>query len=372
MTDKLLLTGATGIIGKELTKYFLSNTSIPLVLLIHSKGKDLSSTEYVHSVLGLSPRDYGARIHLLNADITKKNLGLDSNKIKVCRDVNLAIHSAASTRFDLPIDDIRKINVQGTINTIQFLEKNTNLSKFAFISTAYTSGKRTGIIRETEMEHTAGFVNTYEQSKYEGEKAVQEYSKKVPIAIYRISTVIGDSKTGKVEHFTAPHHALRIMYLGLASMIPGNPNSYVDLIPGDVAAETISKLFLEHFKGNKVYHIIAGSEKSYTLKEILKKSYEYLKKHNPEWASRNYPLPTITTNEAFELFMMSVEQAGNPLFCKVLRVMKYFAYQLSYSKIFEQRGLLADLPDYQDKMPHIDTYYGKVVGYCLKTNWGRK
>lgn len=373
MTKTIFITGSTGMIGKELVRHLLDNTDFNLMLLTHLNGKDIDKAELLSSVFGIKKfNEYGNRISIINGDITANDIGLDRESQEAfLKEVSFIIHSAASTKFDLPIDEIRKINVEGTKNIINLALKSDKIEKFSFISTVYVSGKKTGHILETDESHDFGFVNTYEQSKYEAEKLFKSYSTKLPFVIYRLSTVIGDSKTGRVGHFTAPHHALRMMYLGLASMIPGKPDYSVDLIPSDISAKILAELFLHHFKNGETYHIVAGEDKSYTLKLVLEKSYEYLKKYNPQWGNKNYPLPTITSEEAFNLFVTSIEQTGNPLFSKILSVLKHFAHQLNYPKTFDQKNIISAIPEYSKTMPDIDEYYGKVVEFCLRTNWGR-
>lgn len=360
-------------LGRELVPLFLKNTDYDIYLFVHLQGKELNKKALLRKLFRLSSKLFEEKLHVLTGDITKKNLGLSKKDAaelnKVITDI---IHAAAITRFDLDIDSIRKINVEGTKNVLEFAEHCVNLKQLAFISTPYTSGKRTGKIFENDRVHNSGFVNTYEQSKYEGEALVESASDKLPTVIYRISTIIGDSKTGKVTHFTAPHLSLRIMYLGLAAMVPGTPDYSIDLVPSDYAAKTIFALYTRHFKSKQVFHIVGGLKKSYKLQELIDETYECLSKLDPEWEKRQYPKPVISSIETFNLFIKSVEQANNPLFLSVIGALKSFAYQLNYPKEFDTTNLLNYIPQYEEELPDIRQYYPKVVEYCLRSNWGHK
>jgi nucleoside-diphosphate-sugar epimerase len=236
---------------------------------------------------------------------------------------------------------------------------------------AVISGASPGTILESERAHGEGFVNTYERSKYEAEALIEDSRNDVPVAVYRLSTVLGDSRTGRVAHPTAPHHALRMMHLGLASMLPGAPGHMVDLIPSDVAACTLYRLFTDHFQPGQVLHLTAPEARSYTLEEIVEQSYRFLAEADPAWGRRRYPAPVITSPDAFELFVRSAEQANNPLMRGAMKTLRHFAHQLAYPKRFDRARLRACLPGYDEDMPDVRSYYAKVVASCVESGWGR-
>lgn len=62
-----------------------------------------------------------------------------------------------------------------------------------YFSTAYVSGNRTGLIRETELQMGQQFKNHYEETKYKAEVLVQEL-KDVPYTIIRPGITVGNSK----------------------------------------------------------------------------------------------------------------------------------------------------------------------------------
>jgi thioester reductase-like protein len=371
MKDKILITGGLGMVGREISSLLMQKTEADIYLLIHNQGSE-SDKEKILSSLSLPiKKEFLERLKIIKGDVTKSKLGIEKTDYQyVITNATHIIHAAASTRFDLPIEDARKINVNGTKNVALLAKNCDNLRQFGFLSTAYISGKRIGEIKEKELEHKAGFVNTYEQSKYEAEILLKDFSNNFPISIYRLSTVFGDSKTGKVSHFIAPHQAIRMMYLGLASMLPGTPDYSVDLISSDYTASTIFNLYWKNFKPNQTFHITHGKQ-SFTLKEIIDESYKQLAIADPEWSLRNYPKPSIVSGDTFDLFMNSATAANNPILQKTLNALNHFAHQLLYPKKFDRVSLLAVLPDYEKDLPAIQDYYGKVIQYCIKTKWGR-
>jgi long-chain acyl-CoA synthetase len=367
MAGSLLITGSTGMAGREITRYLLTRTDVELILVVHDSGKALSRPRLLRELFRLEPTPpLIRRLRLVRGDLTRDRLGLRSTVYaELARSVDGIIHAAATTRFDLALADARRVNVVGTEHLVRFAKHCRKLTRFAQLSTVFVSGRRQGRILESERVHSAGFVNTYEQSKYEAEARVE--SSGLPYVIYRLSTLVGDSKTGFTSHFTTPHHALRVMHLGLASLVPGLPDYSVDLIPTDWAAATIVNHFLSEPQPGRVVHLVAGNARSYSLAQVIDESYERLGELDPAWKARHYPKPAIATQAAFQLLIRSAEQAGDPLMISVLGMLKFFTEQFSYPKDFEATNLNGAAP-----APNIRDYYPRVVAYCLKTRWGRR
>lgn len=372
MSKTLFITGASGMLGQELIPKFLEQTDYQLILLVHHTGAEQPLESFVNERFRTIAPPAKSRIKLVAGDVTKPNLGLAPT---VAQDIisraTGVLHAAASTRFDLPLDEARTINVQGLKIVIQFAQQCKQLDRFGFVSTVYVAGRRTGYILETELRHDAGFVNTYEQSKYEAEQLAQEYLSKIPVSIFRLSTMIGNSQTGAVSSFTAPHQALRIMYLGLAAMVPGTPDYLIDLVSSDYTAQTITKLFANQFRPGETYHITSGKGMSFSLQELIDQTYAELGRLDIAWGKRHYPKPVISSQAAFDLFLRSAEQANTPIMSKIIGVLGHFAHQLSYPKEFDRQVLEKRMPTYSQQLPDAHSYFPKVLAYCLKTRWGK-
>ncbi len=367
MAGSLLITGSTGMAGREITRYLLTRTDAPLSLVLHDTGKALSRPRLLRELFRLEPTPaLVRRIRLVRGDLTKNRLGLPTPVYTdLARSVDGIIHAAATTRFDLPLPEARRVNVVATEQLVRFARRCRNLARFALLSTVFVSGRRQGHILESERVHNAGFVNSYEQSKYEAEACLE--SSDLPYVIYRLSTLVGDSQTGFTSRFTTPHQALRVMHLGLASLVPGLPDCSVDLIPTDWAAATIVNHLLNESETARVVHLVAGADRSYSLAQVIDESYDRLGELDPAWKARHYPKPAIATQAAFQLLVRSAEEARDPLMIGVLGMLKYFTEQFSYPKVFESVNFNGANP-----APDIRDYYGRVVAYCLKTRWGRR
>jgi thioester reductase-like protein len=61
------------------------------------------------------------------------------------------------------------------------------------------------------------------------EGPVRDAMEELPLSLVRLSTVVGDSTTGRVSGLNTIHHAIRL-YNGLAPMIPGDPSEPADIV----------------------------------------------------------------------------------------------------------------------------------------------
>ncbi|XP_047961898.1 fatty acyl-CoA reductase 2, chloroplastic-like [Salvia hispanica] len=159
----ILLTGATGLLGKVLVEKILRSMSVgKIYLLIKAKDKEAASTRLTNEITNSDlfktlKEELGdsyetmirEKLIPIAGNICEPNLGMDSQSIaQVRKDVDVIIQSAASTvlndRYDLLVD----ANMSAPQRLMRFAKTCNNLTLFAHISTAYVSGKREGLIME--------------------------------------------------------------------------------------------------------------------------------------------------------------------------------------------------------------------------------
>ena len=167
----ILLTGATGLLGNELLRCYLQAPGdIQIKVLIRGTAEESQSKFAALAADGdASTRArMSERVQLVGGDVQQPRLALsepDGRALAEC--VTDIVNSSAAIDFALPLDAARAVNYQGTVNLAEFARACPNLRAFAHVSTAHVAGRRSGLIAEDELEHSAGFVNSYEQSKYE-------------------------------------------------------------------------------------------------------------------------------------------------------------------------------------------------------------
>lgn len=207
----------------------------------------------------------GEEIHLLRrpgADIRLPGLGLSSDeRTALQRQVRVIIHCAAEIRFNLPLDEVRETNLEGTRRMLEFAHGCPRLDRFAHISTLYIAGRREGWVREEPIANTEGYFNTYTQSKHEAEALVLA-EKKLPVSIHRLSSVIGGG--GHVEQ------VLRLIpFSSEIPILPGKPEVPVDLVSAEWTGRALALLVARYFEVGTIRHICAGPALAPTFGELL-------------------------------------------------------------------------------------------------------
>lgn len=385
----VLITGATGAVGSEVLRRLASRAGTSVNVLVRrgaERHREIASilseaTGSTFADLGLasaqerpalsSATTPGADISIVTGDICAgPTLGMTPEAIaSLTRNTTHIVHCAGTTSFTLPLSEARQANVEGTRNVLQFARCCPLLESAAFFSTVYVSGRRSGIFSESdEGDGGFGFVNTYEQSKAEMETLVRAAMRELPILLLRLSTVVGDSRTGAVRGFNAIHQAVRLLYNGLAPMIPGDPSEKVDIVSSDFVADAALHLIDNHPAGG-VFHLALGGEAS-TLDDLIGSTVDALLRFRPAWRKRAIERPLLVDLETYELFIRSVEETGNDVLRSATRSIQTFAYQLAHPKLFENRKTAEALTGSGiAPRPTLD-FYPQVVKYCLESNWG--
>ena len=358
----ILVTGGTGMLGSALLPALDADRDLEIFVLAHGSSNPGAARLWS---AGLRTRT----VRVVRGDISLPDLGLGgSARAEISSRVDGILHAAALTAFGAPLDESRRVNVRGTRNVLAFARSCARLDRLAFVSTVYVSGTRTGTIFERDASHDA-FVNSYERAKYEAEAAVR--SSGLPAAIYRLSTLIGDLADGATTRFTAPHQALRLMYLGLASMVAGRPDCPIDLLPTDAAARTVAALFLRG-PASGTFHVVSGPDRSFTLEEIIEASWEALARTVPAWRQRTRPRPVIVRPEVFDEAIRATRDAGNVLLLNAFGTIASYCAQFSHPKRFDDTELRRVVPEHARALPHAREYYRRVVEYCVRTDWGHR
>jgi nucleoside-diphosphate-sugar epimerase len=354
MRETVFITGAAGMMGQHLLQAICACEQVASVLVL------------THCS---SPRINHPKIEVVKGDITLSGLGLEPGSAqRMARNITTIIHGAAETSFSTGLPLARTVNVAGTENVFRLATNCRQLKAVCHLSTVYVAGKRTGTIRESDWEHDRGFVNSYEQSKYEAEQMVRSWSSHLPVSIVRLSTILGDSRSGAPTKLGGIHHALRFFFHSLAPFVPGTAESPVDLIALDYAADAVVTLTLQQFTPSSTWHVCGGAD-SLRLGDLLDLSLQLFSQNRPAWRKRAIARPAIVELETFERFAQSVEELDELTLSSVVNVIKHFAPQMAYPKIISDLETQRVLEPAGVRRPRIADFYPKVIAYLLDHNW---
>ncbi|MEX2117919.1 MAG: SDR family oxidoreductase [Bacteroidota bacterium] len=371
MENVVLLTGATGLIGGNLAVRILRQFhDTRLIVLVRGRSSEEASRRFWTTIRTIDPElrkeEYVERTRIIRGNVDAHDLGLSPADRAVIRDsVTHIIHSAASVKFHLPLEEVRAINVCGTTHILALANdayRHGRLRRFGYISTAYVSGTREGTVLESDLQHS-GFANTYEQSKYETEQMVRLNAGNLPTIIFRPSIVVGNSQTGITTSFNVLYVPLRLLIQGMINMLPGSASVPLDVVPVDFVRDAICHIMFGSRECiGKTFHLTSGEE-SVTTGEIIRLVEQWYKEATHGQAEVNL---RFVSAEAFTAATMS--KRGGSL---ILKMLAPFQSYLSYRRTFDTTNLRSALKGSGIIAPPFREYYRAMMSYFVASLPGR-
>lgn len=258
----LLLTGATGFVGMELLARVLEHTDLDVVALVRAdddRAAQARIDDLFKTLVAPAGRPRRGRVRAVAANLESPGLGLSPiARERIAASITAVVHCAASVSFTLPLEQARRINVEGTREVVKLAceaRSRGSLQRFVHVSTAYVAGDRVGLVSEHDGDVGQSFRNTYERTKLEAEHIVTDSG--LPAAIVRPSVIVGDSQTGWTQAFNVIYWPLQAFARGLFPTVPGDPRASLDIVPVDTVADALLELVRGPVRGG-AFHIVAG------------------------------------------------------------------------------------------------------------------
>jgi thioester reductase-like protein len=348
MKQPVFLTGATGFLGMEVLARLLEAGDREVIALIRA-ADDAAAEDRLHGVLSAlyrDPSNHRERVRAVAGDVTSPGLGLENGKrTALAEEVGAVLHCAASIAFDLPLEEARKINVEGTREVIGFARECKSLGRlerFVHVSTAYVCGKFEGTFRERQLDAGQEFRNTYEQTKWEAEHVVREAGDLSP-CIARPSIVMGESDTGWTPAFNVLYWPLRAFSRGLFDEIPSLPSAHVDIVPVDYVADALVHLLDVGEEG--VFNLVSGREAPFAS-ELVELACDRFDR----------PRPKV------------VEGGGGGDDDAGAVYLPYFDMEL----VLDDARARAVLEPAGIRAPRLPDYFGRLMDYAELVKWGKR
>ncbi|WP_226579872.1 SDR family NAD(P)-dependent oxidoreductase [Halobacillus litoralis] len=269
----ILLTGATGFVGKQLTIRLLSEGHT-----VYALARNERKAQALEKAV---PSEFQQQLIHIHGDISKKLVGVSSEDVeRLTNQIDTVYHIAAYLSFDeQDREKTFEINVEGTKEVLE-LSKKIGTENFFHVSTAYTLGDAQ--YAEEELHPVdRSFVNSYEESKCHAEHLVFQYKEHFNINIYRPAIIVGDSRTGEADTTFALYGIIRSFQIMKKRMerknlvdspkvrFLCNEDTAQNFVPVDYVVDVLTA-GLENGKPHTIYHITNSNP------PINRKVYEIL------------------------------------------------------------------------------------------------
>jgi thioester reductase-like protein len=360
MSEQILITGATGYLGRYIVREWLRGTEATLHLLVRDKRGESADRRLQNSLLSLIGEDelarHRSRLKLWRGDVTLPHLGLDSQDYRALADVITHIlHGAAAARFDLPLEQARATNVAGVRSMLELARSAGDLRRFDYIGTAYVAGNRIGLINESDLDCGQTHRNSYERSKFEAELLLRAAMASLPIMVARPSMILCDSATGASSPYTGFTRALQAYATGILTALPGSSDALLDFVPVDYVAEVLLKLWQSADSVGQTYHLVAGTDSTLSLDDLR------------TFAAEAFCRPPFSILSPAQ-FERTITQASVPLSAetaKVLSELQLYAPYLNCRLTFDCMGTRRDSGL---SAPHPRSYFTSYADWIRQVN----
>jgi len=349
---RVLLTGGTGFVGKEILWQVAQDPAIAeMVVLIRPKTIRDKKTGEVKAIL--SPAERGeallsqlwlegpelrSKFRFVAGDVEEPDLGLAPEEIEHLRQsLTHVIHCAASVSFDDPYEQSFQANVHGTLNALRFSHGLQNAPGSPFVAhlgieTSYIHGRQVlEKAREDEIVFPRNFYNNYyeltkamasiETERFMLEKGLRvvQLCPAIVIGEARAGNNRGDTKVvnapvnlfGRAQEFLEKNRnqswterSKAAMLARMATIFPGDPSAELNLIPVDwVVLGIVAALTRPQAIGERVHLATDNRVTSEEMARIVAEELQVeVRLAEPTW-HRNVTLPVLNR------FLARVKQA---------------------------------------------------------------
>ena len=345
---QVLLTGATGFLGKEILVQAASDRRIEAVICV-IRPETIRDPKTKAVVKVLSPRQRGAlllkrlgiggtaarKFHFLEGDIEKPGLGIAPRELsRLKRTVTHVVHCAASVSFDDAYENSYRANVQGARNALEFAFELQRAPGSRFIhhiaiETSYIHGrKKRTIAQESGLVFPRAFYNNfYELTKAMASLETDRFMVERGLRVAQLlpAIVIGHSRTGNnygdtkvvnapINAFGRSKEAMDAMQgdaLGrgkawligsIASAFPSDRSAELNLVPVDRVVEGIlAALTVPEAIGERVH---LATDNRIRAEDIARITHEEI------GIDVRLADPTLFRNVTLPLVKAALEQAG--------------------------------------------------------------
>ncbi|MES2363515.1 MAG: SDR family oxidoreductase [Pseudomonadota bacterium] len=257
MQKRVLLSGATGLIGGELM-LILAARGIQSTAVVRARDS-ASARERLLDRLQKSvlwKPEFADKVSAEAGDIEAPNFGLSPAIIQAA---DVILHSAASTSFK-PDAGVYPINIKAAENFAGILKTLKPSQRGFFVGTAAVTTEPRGVI--TEDMPFAGYANDYIRSKRDAEKLLRATG--VPFVSLRpgivLSRGIDDAKLARNMLWSIP-------VMAELGEVPLEPLARLDFAPVDFIAGAFAEMLLKNDLAHDCYHVSTG-EASMTFQAL--------------------------------------------------------------------------------------------------------
>lgn len=365
----VLVTGATGAIGSDLTRRLVIEENTKLRLLVRAQSPEHLNRR-LHELFRFWDLDAKApsiagRVEAFRGDVTQHRLGLDEpDWDRLSSEVTHVVHAAGNVKLNRPLPEARQAAVDSLRHVLSFVEscrRTGAFQKLDYVSTVGVGGLMPGPLPERAIVERRAFRNSYEAAKAEAETVLlEEMDRGLSATIHRPSMVVGDSLTGKIIQFQVFYYLCEFLSgARTLGIVPQTRGFQLDIIPVDYVSQAIHMSSTRPDAAGKIFHLCSGSEAP-TLEELTQHvRHLFAACGRPTPKLRSIPLPLLRT--VLPVAGWCVGKATR----RALQALPFFLAYLDTPREFGNVASRAFFSSSGLSLPAPDSYVDVVLTYYL-------
>jgi nucleoside-diphosphate-sugar epimerase len=342
---KILLTGATGVLGVEVCDLLLRTCPDLNAIVLSRRQREIAASSGFRYV----------RANLLDWNPSP------SEAAELFGDVTHIIHMAADVRWNNPLEKALAINSVATSKLAALAcQYARHLKRMVYVSTAFIGcAQNTETVDEQLDLDGQLFNNTYEYSKFRGEEDIRASG--LPHSIVRCSLIVGNQHSGKISSYNGLYHVLRNIARGLVPFMVGYPDALIDIVPADfVAQAVIEATFDGRFDGATIFCASGKTAPSFNF--VLNTAVEGLNECRVRHSREPASVPPLVSVASYKrLYKPMLREA---LSDSTRRSVQYL--ELFFPYLCNRVGLEPNPEMVCSPVPDAREYYSKCIEHwCL-------
>ncbi|KAL5336903.1 hypothetical protein BJX70DRAFT_400243 [Aspergillus crustosus] len=284
---RVFLTGSTGFVGAFLFMELIARTYIKNVACLvraEDANRALMRIREALKPFGLSLQpEHEAKIITIPGDLSEEHFGLGKHEYERWAEwSSVVFHVAAHVNFVQPYSSHRTVNVLGTLHMIRFSQavRSKSLHYISSISAYGPTGLVTGAKRLLENEPpeshkiALSYDTGYAQSQFTAETVIwNALYNGLPIAIYRLGSVLGHSATGIMNSDDFIGRLVRTCIQN--GTYPSLASHREDFVPIDFAVSSLLHISLRTTNLGRAYNIVHPNHPAPELSAVFELINEY-------------------------------------------------------------------------------------------------
>ncbi|WP_329562786.1 SDR family oxidoreductase [Kitasatospora sp. NBC_01266] len=310
---RVLLTGATGVIGTEVAQR------------LRAAGRHRE-----HTLVRVARRAE-------EDSLVRWRIGEQPPPAALAGHWDVIVHAAASTRWTLGREEAVAANIEPLRAVIGLADRDTHLIQ---VSTAYVGGVRNPEdLRGAEFE---GYRNGYEWSKATCE-AVARAEHPGPLTLVRPPLVVGRRGSGEIARFSGPYTLLQALVSGLAAVVVGDPAGYAEISPVDEVAEVIATAALGVPPAHPRTEVVAAGRACLTLDALVAVICDTLNECRAAQGVAPIERPPMVSGDSWDRFFRPLaDQYLSPFQSQAVKLLAMFQSYTSMTEPFEPTRTVED------------------------------